>query len=236
MIQFNLLPDIKMQYVRAKRNKRLVMLVAIIASVASLALFIVMFFSVHVVQNTHISNLTEDINAKNDELKSIENLDKILTIQNQLQNLTALHDKKPVAERLYGYLRQLVPVDVTISKLNVDFETSIISFEGASNPFSTVNQFIDTLKFANFATGEQSNEVAAEQFAFQDVVLDRFSVEDESASYSISAKFDPAIFSSDSNVRLIIRNQITTRSETEKPLFKEQEIPQDAVIPSGGSN
>ena len=50
MIQFNLLPDVKQEYLKAKRTKQLVVLVSIIASATALTVLLLLFISVNVVQ------------------------------------------------------------------------------------------------------------------------------------------------------------------------------------------
>jgi hypothetical protein len=50
MIQFNLLPDIKMQYIKARRQQHLVILVSMIAIIASLAVLVLLIVTTDVVQ------------------------------------------------------------------------------------------------------------------------------------------------------------------------------------------
>ena len=61
MIQFNLLPDVKLEYIKAKRTKRSVMLVSIIATGVALGISIMLFLTVSVLQKQHINNLNNDI-------------------------------------------------------------------------------------------------------------------------------------------------------------------------------
>ncbi|MGF7229200.1 MAG: hypothetical protein ACQR33_04410, partial [Candidatus Saccharibacteria bacterium] len=97
MIQFNLLPDIKQQFLKAQRQKHLVVFIATIASVATVALFVVMLLIAQVWQKKSISDLNSDIKKYSNQLSGTSDINKILTVQNQLKSLTALHDKKAVA-------------------------------------------------------------------------------------------------------------------------------------------
>ncbi len=121
MIQFNLLPDVKIEFLKTRARKRLIMLISAVASAVCLAVFIVLFLFVRVNQPRHMNDLNKDIKANLSKIQSTQDLDKILTIQNQLNSLPALHDKKVVSSRLIDYLTSLTPNQATISDVNVDF-------------------------------------------------------------------------------------------------------------------
>lgn len=218
MIQFNLLPDIKLEYIKAERTKRTVVVIASTVTGLSFAVFLLLFITVNVLQKKHISDLTNDINSNVSELESIEDLDKILTVQNQLDNLTGLHEQKPVAARLFTYLPQLVPQQASLTDLNLSFEESLIEFSGDADSLTTVNKFVDTLKFTEYTVDEQKAR------AFSDVVLADFSATEGGVNFDVVLKFDPYIFDSANSVTLTVPNIISTRSETEKPsedIFRE---------------
>ena len=216
MIQFNLLPSVKQEYVSARRNRRVTLMIAILVSGAALAIVIILFMGVQVVQKKYSADLSADIKSQAAKLTSTPDIDKVLTIQNQLASLPALHDQKPATTRLLSYLKQITPAKVSISSINVDFVTQSIQITGAADSLSTINTFVDTLKFTTYETadGQTGN-------AFSEVVLTSFSAAQDSVSYSIGFKYDPIIFTNTSTVTLTVPpGKITTRSETEKPLFQ----------------
>jgi len=198
----------------------------------SVGIMMVLFFGVNVVQKRHLGNLSKDISEKTDQLKKEEDIDKILTVQNQLNNLNTLHDAKPAAERLGGYLEKVTPNEVAISKLTVDFGANTIKFEGNAKALRYVNQLIDTMKFSEYKlteVGEDNEPIITRSAAFSSVVLASFDRKDgEDAlpvSYEITASFDPIIFNITKKVSLEIPpSMITTRSVTERPtpLFQPQ--------------
>lgn len=224
MIQFNLLPSVKLEYVRAKRHKRLTILAAGLVGSVSLAVMLVLFFSVQVIQKKYSSDLSKDIKKESQTLKNQESLNKVLTVQNQLNTLPGLHDKKPVTSLLYNYLRQFTPTKVTIASVDVNFEENTMQITGSAESIVLINKFIDTLKFTNYTS--EGNEGTR---AFSEVVLISFGRDDKSAQYELTMKYDPAIFSSRGKPALVIpANKITTRSEIEKPgnLFEPLPIPE----------
>jgi Fimbrial assembly protein (PilN) len=219
MIQFNLLPDVKLEYIKAKRTKRLAILASTIVSGISLAVLITLFLTVSVFQKKYINDLTADIKASTSKLQQTQDLNKILTVQNQLNNLDAIHDQKPVTTRLFTYLPQITPNALTIDNLTLDYATSNIKISGNADAISTINVFVDTLKFTDFSVaGEQGTKKA-----FEKVVLSSFSLNQQEkdpkkkATYNITFNFNPDIFNKLKEVALTVPKQTTTRSETEKP-------------------
>ncbi|HSW99814.1 MAG TPA: hypothetical protein VLH38_02135 [Patescibacteria group bacterium] len=208
MIQFNLLPDIKIQYLKARRQKHLVMLGSTVAIIFSIGATVILISVVFGLQKKNISDLNRDIKAKSSELQSTRNLNRMLTVQNQLTSLPALHNAKPVASRLYGFVTQVAPTAASISHLNADFQKNTITITGAADSLSTVNSFTDALKFATYHT---STNAKSEKAAFSDVVLNTFGRDDKGASYTIIASFSPALFSEQADVTLNVPN-ITTRT------------------------
>ena len=219
MIQFNLLPDVKLEYIKTKRTKHMVLVAAMAVSGASLTIMVILYMAVSVYQKNRISDLSKDIKTNIADLKKIPNLEKILTVQNQLGSLGGLHSKKPQVSRLYNYINQVTPINVTISSASIDLVKNTLTISGNSADLSTVNKFVDTLKFVNYTTVDSP---ATKKNPFSSVVLSSFSLTptaptDKKASYSITMIFDPVIFDNTKEVFLDVPKQITTRSETEKP-------------------
>jgi hypothetical protein len=213
MIQFNLLPDIKIQYLKAKRQKHVVILVSIVASLSSMAVFILLITTVFVLQKKNIADLNKDIKSSSNQLQGVQDLNKILTVQNQLGALTSLHDQKLVSSRLLDYLPQVTPATTSISKLEVDYTLNTMTIAGNAPALNVVNTYTDTLKFTKYVTADSNTEKSA----FSDVVLTSFTRDAKTTTYQLTLKFDPLIFSNAKQVTLKVPKIITTRSETDKP-------------------
>lgn len=214
MVQFNLLPDVKIQYLKAKRQEHLVILISTIATIAGIMLVVLLLSTVYVVQKKNLSDLNRDIKTNSDQLKSTQSLNKILTVQNQLKSLPALHDKKPVATRMATFLSQITPSAVSISKLTIDYSLHTIIINGNTDTLDTVNTFADTLKFTTYTVKKSG---VSGQHAFSKVVLTNFSRDKKGATYTLTTSFDPVIFSEASDVSLTVPNIISTRSAVEQP-------------------
>jgi Tfp pilus assembly protein PilN len=217
MLQINLLPDIKQEHIKSQQLKQTVVTMSILVAIGALTVLVLLFVVVNVLQKKHLSDLNTDIASYTKELKDTPDLDKILTVQNQLNSLTSLHDKKPAATRLFKYIGQVVPSKASISTLNVDFDQTILTITGTADSVGTINRLVDTLKFTTFS----DNTGVTDKKAFSDVVLSSFSKadKDRKANYAVNLKFDSSIFDITKEVKLTVPAQVTTRSSLNSPLF-----------------
>src|SRR5574337_1391866 len=119
-IEFNLLPDTKMETVKQNRARNAVVSIAILAAGASLALFILLFFTADILQKKQLNDANKQIQSANTQLKNVNNIAKILTVQNQLTTLAKLHQSKHITSRIYTYLPQGSPTKVSICVLTLD--------------------------------------------------------------------------------------------------------------------
>jgi Tfp pilus assembly protein PilN len=223
-LQFNLLPDVKLEFDRAQRTKKLVYALSGLATGITIALFVVSFLSVNVLQKKLLNDANGDITNYSQKLKSIPDLDKVLTIQNQLNSLPGLHQKKHITSRLFTYLPELTPTNINIGKLNLDTTANTISITGTADAVETINKFVDTLKFTTYTVGgDQTKQIKA----FSNVILTKVDRNDKNASYTIDASFDPVLFDAASVVALVVPQEVTTRSilntpSASNPLFNGQ--------------
>jgi Tfp pilus assembly protein PilN len=213
MMQLNLLPAVKMEYIKAQRGRRLVLSVSVIVTVVAVALLLLLL-SVSGLQKKHLSDLNKDIASESSKLQQEPQINKMLTVQNQLGALTQLHSQEPAASRVFGYLNQVTPTNVSITDFNIDFTKQTATITGTSANLANVNQYIDTLKHATFTT--KDNNTA--QPAFSNIVLSSFSLNtdtsdpSQAANYTITLAYDKTIFDNTQDVTLKIPKIVTTRS------------------------
>jgi Tfp pilus assembly protein PilN len=231
-IQFNLLPDIKLEYLRTNRTKNLVLSICIIVSVVSLTVLLLLLATVQVVQKQQMNSAQKALDEANDQLNDISDLDRIVTIQNQLKSLVTLHQNKHATERIFDYIKQVTPTKASINKLNLDLGENTMTISGNADSQKTVNIFIDTLKFTTFNLGEEASGLPA----FSNVVQTTFAINQGSVSYQLDMSFDEKLFSNnllDKDGRpqtptLSVPTLTTTRSALDDPsnaLFQRQANP-----------
>jgi hypothetical protein len=129
------------------------------------------------------------------------------------------------------YLAKMTPAKATISSAEVNMEENTMVLEGNANALSTVNKFIDTIKFTKYRVNVDGAEDSRE--AFSGVVLENFSVSTApevatggaAVTYEIILNFEPDIFAyvrekadeSKPDIIMNIPRIISTRSEVESP-------------------
>ena len=232
MIQLNLLPDIKLQYLKAQRARRIITAIAILITVLSVTLLIVLF-GINRLQKQHLSDLSKDIKSKSAALRSQPDAEKILTVQNQLNSLTNLHSAKPAASRIFDDLNNITPAQISLSDYSLDFATQQINITGSAESLNAVNKYIDTLKFTKYVEGDTST------LAFKDVVLDSFGITTGSndvsqpATFSVKFTYDPIIYDITHKIRLSVPTQVTTRSQLAQPTELFKAAPKPATTTKG---
>lgn len=223
MIQLNLLPDVKAVYVKSQRTKRTVITLSVIISGVAIGVVALLAGVAYGAQQLTLNNVQNDIDNVVGKIESVDDLDKILTIQNQLISLDPLHQGKPVAFRIFNYLQQTTPKDVRMDTYEMDFSANSMSISGNAPNLEIINKYVDTLKFTQIKQ-EQPVEGQEPPRAFSSVVLTDFTPGETEYTYTINLEFDPILFDSASDkIEIVVPKIITTRSETEKPgdLFKQ---------------
>lgn len=217
MIQLNLLPEVKLEYLKAQTQRNLALSVAVLACAVSIGI-LVLLYSFGLLQNKHLNDLSKDISANVSTLTNKPDINKILTVQNQLKSLTQLHAKKPAASRIFTFMNQVTPSNVDIASVKTDFTGSTMQLSGSADSLSSVNKYVDTLKFTTFTTDTQKTSAKA----FKNIVLSSFSLGSSNtaghaASYSISMGFDPIIYDITQQVTLKVPDVTTTRASVDQP-------------------
>jgi hypothetical protein len=187
-VQFNLLPDSKLEFNRTQRTKRLVFTIAVVSGAASLAILLIMLGIVHGVQKKLLDDAQKHVKDSSSQLDKLD-VNKIITVQNQLKTLPGLHQKKHITSRIFTYLPSITPPTVSINKLDMDLAQNTLSLSGTAGSQKDVNTFIDTLKFAKYKIGSGKQTPA-----FSNVVESGFSISSTGVDYSVNMSFDPQLF------------------------------------------
>lgn len=206
MIQFNLLPDVKKQYIQAKRTKRMIISFSVIACVAAVSILLIVFSYVQIAQKKSINDLTKDITTEVAAVKSINGIDEILTIQKQMDTLPELHQKKPATSRIFEYLNSVTPKNVFIGSVKIDILSNGLEISGTAESIAAVNTYVDTLKFATYTSGDTKDEKP-----FSNVIT-QLSRNKDNASYSLKLNYVPILFDNTAVVTITVPNTVTTRS------------------------
>lgn len=165
MIELNLLPDIKKEFLKAQRTRNTVISGAIIISIVAGAIVVLLATTVYGGQSLLIKNLNDEISKNHKTLASKQEINKYLAIQSQLKSVDDAAKTRSSYARLFDYLQQLnpaTPFNVTLFDLNLAKDTSTITMSGSANNFEAVNNFRATLERAKFSytlENDQKQEV-----------------------------------------------------------------------------
>jgi len=165
MIELNLLPDVKKEYLRAQKTRNAVISGAILTTIAAGVITVILATTVYVGQNAVISLQKKSIQDKHSKLAAQPEIEKYLTVQNQLKNIDSLHDGKYLYSRAFSYLQSLNPAspnNVALSTVSLTKETKTIELEGTARNFEALSVYKMTLETAQLkyasdgADGEQN--------------------------------------------------------------------------------
>lgn len=166
MIEVNLVPDVKLELLKARRQQKMVISASILIAIVSVGIVTLMATYAFGVQRFAESIADAGIKDESKKLADIKDLSKTLTIQSQLNKLSGLQQDKNVTSRLFDIIGVTVPSgenQIKISQINLDTEESRIDIEAqAANGYESMEVFKKTLaqtKFQYNQNGEAQNPI-----------------------------------------------------------------------------
>lgn len=201
MIQLNLLPDIKKEFLRAEKTRNLVIGFSILATIIAVGVTVFLAFFVYIVQGAYSGFLSSDIQKHYKELQGQTDINKYLTIQNQSAKLDALHDSKYLYSRGFDYLRQLNPSNpnsATLTAAAFTKETNEATLEGNTANFETLNAYKTTLENAQLnykdADGKNISINMFDSVSLVTAVVTDMQNRGSQATFKIVAVYNKAVF------------------------------------------
>ena len=234
MITLNLLPDIKRDYLRARRTQAQVISGAILLSIVAIGVVVVAAVVVYGIQGYQKKALTDSINKNAAELKAIPDIEKYVTVQNQLANISQLHADKPIISRIFDIIPKLNPKEpnnVKIANMTVDVATTSILLEGETSSFTGLETFRDTLKNAELSYRNADNQPMKEKLFKSDGItiveqgLGKTEAGAPIVSFKITAVYSDNLFvRANKDISVTVPNKETTQSKQDAPsVFGEPE-------------
>ena len=165
MISINLLPDVKKELLRIRRERNLVVSISILAVGGSIAALVVLggilggLNIAKVVMENGINKNKATINSAIED----KQLNEYLTIQNQLAQIDGLKDEQLVYSRIMDYLVALNPASPNNAELStVSLEMSdgsvAATLEGKTQNFEALNVYKTTLASAELVYEEKTED------------------------------------------------------------------------------
>lgn len=238
MIEINLLPDVKQEFVRSRRLKRVVVASAILTSIVAAGIVALLVFYVFAVQPGREYFLDQSIKSRASELEKNKNLTRDLTLQNQLVTVTELHEDKGVYSRLFDYLRILNPQEpnnISISQASLDTATGTLSIEASAKNFPAVSIFQDTLNNAKLSYTDPATNEPVKVDMFSDVQITETGLGQDSTGAQVTSfkallTYEPNAFAwGINNPVLSVPNEDTTPSASRVNVFADKPLKQVEV-------
>lgn len=165
MISINLLPDVKKELLRIRRERNLVVSISILAVGGSIAALVILggilggLNIAKVVMESGINKNKATINSAIED----KQLNEYLTIQNQLAQIDGLKDEQLVYSRIMDYLVALNPASPNNAELStVSLEMSdgsvAATLEGKTQNFEALNVYKTTLASAELVYEEKTED------------------------------------------------------------------------------
>jgi len=215
MIEINLIPDVKQELIRAQRIRSKVIMGSVFVGLFSIGIVTILALYVFTVQTVRSALADSSIKTESEKLASIEDLSKVLTIQNQLTKISDLNGSKKIDSRIFDLLNAIIPPkpnDVKISNLSINSEDGLIAIEGqAENSYAAVEVFRKTIEGAKVKFTDINNEQQEVTIASSISTSNTSYGEDTSGlkvlRFTISFSYAEELFSPKSkNVSIVITN------------------------------
>lgn len=203
MIEINLIPDVKRELLKAQRTRTAVISGSIVVSIVVGAIVVALALYVYGVQTVRSALLDNQIKDGAAKLATVQDLSKILTIQNQLSRISELNGQKNIDSRLFDVLSAVIPPEpnsVQVSLVAVDAEAKTIRIEGQTGGYDSMEVFKKTLDSAiiNFSEdGKTSTEKLATDISVSDTSYGSNSENQKVLRFVVTFTYAEMLFSPD---------------------------------------
>lgn len=174
MIEINLVPDVKQELIRAQRVRLSVISAATLFGLISIGIVVVLalLLGAQVVASSLLDN---SINDKSKQLADVPDINKTLTLQNQLATIPSIRDKSHVTSRIFDVLTTVTASSsgdnrVQYSNVTVDTTEETVTVQAQTPSFEGLDAFKKTLEatkfeFATEDSGDKTSVPLASQIS-----------------------------------------------------------------------
>lgn len=227
MIQLNLLPDLKKEFIEAQKARNRVIALSVFVSTGVIGLTLLAGFFVYGVQNVQIALVNGQISDNTKKLKDVKDINKYLTLQSQLAALPDLHANKNIYSRIFDFLPTLnpsAPNSVKLGSVQVSDDAKTIVFSGTTTTFLAMNTFKDALSNAKLSFNTSGSGDVTTEPLFDTVSLTDSALGTNSGativSFTITATYKPELLlASSSNVKVTVPTITNTGANNQTPVF-----------------
>lgn len=133
--EVNLVPEVKLQMIKAQKVRNLVLFVCIVVSAISVGVVLILF-GIKSGQDIAMANQDKKLDKLSSKLMDYSELGDLVTIQRQLEKLTQLSADKPILSRVFGAMAVMLPAGgdiVQLSELRADMESNMLRIDAQAD-------------------------------------------------------------------------------------------------------
>jgi hypothetical protein len=240
MIEINLLPDVKREYLKLQHNKRLVFM-ACFALAAVALLFLGITGGIVVTQGVLKQSARDKIQTNYTQLVSEKDSDgapsinRLLTLQRDVVEVNQIYGELPVTSRLFDFFEQVnvpSPNNAILDRIVVTADGQITAaLAGSIASFSALDTYKASLQSAEFVSKQHPDKKDAQKL-FDSVQVNSSSLSSQRnvVSFRIQITFNPEAFellTTDggnqqvllTGVRAYVPNQVTSDAQANTEVF-----------------
>lgn len=224
MIELNLLPDVKKEFIKAQRTRNTVISAAILTSLIAGGIVALLATVVYVGQGVMINTIKGKITENHKELAGKQEINKYLAVQSQLNVLDQVATKRSVYGRVLDALPALNPAppnNVSLFDFTMSQADTTATMSGQANNFEAVNNFKNTLEKAVLTyTNDTGTEYSTPLFPVVTSGVPSLSnVEGKSvASFQFTMTFAPEAFDPlNRDIKISVPKLVTSDSDQNAP-------------------
>lgn len=220
MIEINLIPDVKQELIKAQRTRFSVITIAMFFGIGSVA--VVVLLASYVFGGQLLLGRLADsaIDKGIKELKTVKDLPKTLTIQNQLTKISKLHSEKKIDSRIFDVLVAIIPPEpnnIKISTVNVDSVEKRITIDAqAKNSYPAAEIFKKTINGAKLRYTDGNNKKQeielSSNISLSDTSFGADSTGEKVLRFVMSFNYAPELFdpsSKETSIAILIDGNVT---------------------------
>jgi len=133
--EINLVPQVKMQMIKAQKVRNLVLFICILVSSIAVGA-VVILFGIKSGQDIALGSKDTRLELMSEKLNEYGELTSLLTIQNQLAAIDEIVDQKTVASRVFAAIGVMLPPGadvVQMSEININMSNYLVRMDGRAD-------------------------------------------------------------------------------------------------------
>lgn len=222
MIEINLVPDVKQELIRANRVRASVISLSIIVALSAAGAVIVLSLYVFGAQALRSGLLDGSISDQYKKLQNVKDLDKALTVQQQVKSVADVYAATSVDSRLFDVLTTVVPAGTSITSFTLDTTAKTVTIEGQTAGYNNLDVLKKTILATKFVYQSKGDEATTPSksvpLATQVDDGDRNLGQDENGNqvlrFSISFAYPDELFSRNSISGQIVAPSVTNATDS----------------------